>query len=126
MDLRQDVDNDLFALAPIDPGAPEDGETFTLPLAACMLCRHFRISFLHPTPPTEDTRISALIRDDDICRIRCAEGRLRYADGRVKEYRSRQLLRTPSQREGDCPGFEEADEIDLFDDVRTVIDFALQ
>jgi hypothetical protein len=116
---------DPYKLAPIDPGAPDDGETFTLPLASCMICRHFLIAFLHPTPPTEDTRISALIRDDDICRIRCAEGRIRYANGDVKEYNSRQLLRTPPTRTADCPGFEEADEIDLFDDVKTVIDFVL-
>lgn len=121
MDHRQDVDP--FKLAPLDPGPPDDGQTFTLPLRSCMMCRHFRISFIHPTPPTRDTKLSALIRDDDICRIRCDEGRLRYADGTVKEYNSRQLLRTPPTREADCPGFEPVDEIDLFDDVKTLIDF---
>ena len=125
MRYGQAMTEDNFKLPPIDPGAPDDGETFTLPLKRCMMCMHFRISFMHPTPPNQDTRLSALIRDDDICRIRCSEGRLRYANGNVKEYQSRQLLRTPPTRDAECPGFDEADEIDLADDVINLVDFVL-
>lgn len=117
---------DVYAIEPIDPGVPDDGITFTLPLAQCMLCRHFKIVFHHPTPPNSSARIKGLIRDDDIRRIRCAEGRLRYADGEVKEYQSRQLLRTPPTRTGDCPGFELSDETDLLNDVLSMIEFVEQ
>lgn len=116
---RQVVDE--FELKPLDPGMPEDEIIFPLPLKQCVTCNKFRIHFMHPTPPVLGTRVSALIRDDDIIRIRCAEGRLRYSDGRVKEYSSRQLLRQPPTREGDCPGYSESNEIDLFGDIASII-----
>ncbi len=115
--------NDEFAVPPIDPGIPEDGITYTLPLRRCMLCKHFRIHFFHPTPPDLDTKKSALIRDDDILRIRCRQGRIRYADGDIKEYNSRQILRTPPKRDALCPGFDAVDEEDLVEDIQGLVEF---
>jgi hypothetical protein len=55
--------------------------------------------------------------------LRCAVGRIRYADGTVKEYGSRQPLRTPSTRTDECPDYQPMTADDLFADIRAVIEY---